>query len=153
MVALATMNAVLFGHAIAALAIWLWSQGRVDAGVVAMALPLAWQIASIGGLGGVEVAGIFENIGTVQEGHADHRRARITLIDRDGRRRSSMVTHGEIVFDDVTFRYGRGGGLIKDFDLTSGRARRSASSAARAPASRRWSTCCCASTTSRAGAS
>ena len=33
------------------------------------------------------------------------------------------------------------------------RARRSAWSAARAPASRRWSTCCCASTTSKAAAS
>ena len=35
----------------------------------------------------------------------------------------------------------------------AGRARRSASSAAPAPASRRWSICCCASTTSKAGAS
>ena len=52
----------------AATGIGLWVTGEVGAGVVAMALPLAWQIANMAGWVSWEIAGIFENIGTVQEG-------------------------------------------------------------------------------------
>ena len=40
----------------------------MSAGVVATALPLAWQIANVAGWVSWEVTGIFENIGVVQEG-------------------------------------------------------------------------------------
>ena len=53
---------------VAAVGIWLWAEGTVGAGVVATALPLAWQIANVAGWVSWEVTGIFENIGVVQEG-------------------------------------------------------------------------------------
>ena len=101
---LAAMNAALL-TCTAAVGIWLWAEGTIDAGVVATALPLAWQITNVAGWVSWEVAGIFENIGVVQEGmqtiavpHAG--------ADRPGAR-ALEVSRGEIHFEDVTFDYGR----------------------------------------------
>ena len=67
MVALSAMNALLLVGT-AASASRCGAQGAVSAGVVATALPLAWQIANVAGWVSWEVTGIFENIGVVQEG-------------------------------------------------------------------------------------
>src|SRR5688572_6686349 len=67
MFCLAVMNAGLLTGT-AAIGIWLWANGTVSAGVVATALPLAWQIANVAGWVSWEVTGIFEDIGVVQEG-------------------------------------------------------------------------------------
>src|SRR6476660_4638987 len=64
---LAAMNAALLAGT-AAIGIALWANGTLSAGVVATALPLAWQIANAAGWVSWEVTGIFENIGVVQEG-------------------------------------------------------------------------------------
>ena len=109
MFALALMNAGLLAGT-AVIGIWLWANGTVSAGVVATALPLAWQIANVAGWVSWEVTGIFENIGVVQEGmqsiavpHAG--------VDRPGAR-DLVVPRGEIRFEDVTFSYGRRDGPI-----------------------------------------
>ena len=67
MLTLSMMNALLLVST-AAIGIVLWSEGEVGAGVVATALPLAWQIANVSGWVSWEMTGIFENIGIVQEG-------------------------------------------------------------------------------------
>ncbi|MCC6609477.1 MAG: ABC transporter ATP-binding protein [Burkholderiales bacterium] len=104
MFALAVMNAALLTGT-AAIGIWLWANGTVSAGVVATALPLAWQISNVAGWVSWEVTGIFENIGVVQEGMqtiaVPH-----TGGDRPGAR-PLEVSRGEIGFEDVTFSYGR----------------------------------------------
>ena len=101
---LSAMNAALLTGT-AAVGIALWAQGTVSAGVVATALPLAWQIANVAGWVSWEVTGIFENIGVVQEGMQT-----IAVphggIDRPGARKLE-VSRGEIVFEDVSFTYGR----------------------------------------------
>ena len=101
---LSIMNALLLTGT-ATIGIWLWIQGTISAGVVATALPLAWQIANIAGWVSWEITGIFENIGVVQEGMQT-----IAIphsgIDRPGAR-ELKVTRGEIRFEDVTFNYNR----------------------------------------------
>jgi ATP-binding cassette subfamily B multidrug efflux pump len=101
---LTAMNAMLLVGT-AAIGIWLWAQGLVSAGVVATALPLAWQIANVAGWVSWEVTGIFENIGTVQEGMQS-----IAVphsgVDRPGAR-ALEVSRGEIELQDVSFGYGR----------------------------------------------
>ncbi len=101
---LSAMNAVLLTST-AAIGIWLWAQGTIGAGVVATALPLAWQIANVAGWVSWEVAGIFENVGVVQEGMqtiaVPH-----TALDSPGAR-PLEVSRGEIRFDDLFFTYGR----------------------------------------------
>ena len=113
---LAIMNAALL-VATAGIGITLWGHGLASAGIVATALPLAWQIANVAGWVSWEVTGIFENIGVVQEGmetiavpHA--------LVDRKDAR-ELVVIRGAIRFDHVTFTYGRSDGrrVLDDLDL------------------------------------
>ncbi|MFN0160083.1 MAG: ABC transporter ATP-binding protein [Burkholderiales bacterium] len=101
---LSVLNALLL-TATAGIGLTLWAQGTVSAGVVATALPLAWQIANAAGWVSWEVAGIFENIGVVQEG------MQTIAVPPSGQDRAGArqleVARGEIVFEDVFFTYGR----------------------------------------------
>jgi ATP-binding cassette subfamily B multidrug efflux pump len=101
---LAAMNAALLTGT-AAVGIWLWAEGAVNAGVVATALPLAWQITNVAGWVSWEVAGIFESIGVVQEGMQTIA-VPLSGLDRPGAR-ALEVSRGEIRFEDVSFSYGR----------------------------------------------
>jgi ATP-binding cassette subfamily B multidrug efflux pump len=101
---LAAMNAALLTST-AAIGIWLWANGTISAGVVATALPLAWQIVNIAGWVSWEVTDIFENIGVVQEGMQTIA-VPLSGIDRPGAV-DLEVTKGEIRFEDVSFAYGR----------------------------------------------
>ena len=112
---LATMNALLLVLT-AGIGVTLWAQGHVGAGVVATALPLAWQIANVAGWVSWEVTGIFENIGVVQEG-METIAVPHTLVDRPGARELA-VPRGEIRFERVTFTYGRTDGKRVLDDLT-----------------------------------
>jgi ATP-binding cassette, subfamily B, multidrug efflux pump len=120
MFALAVMNALLLTGT-AAIGLTLWSQGVIGAGMVATALPLAWQIANVAGWVSWEVSGIFENIGVVQEGMqtitVPH-----TLTDRPGARELHVQPAprgGEIRFEHITFTYGRNDGkrVLDDLSL------------------------------------
>jgi ATP-binding cassette subfamily B multidrug efflux pump len=104
MFALSVLNAALLG-ATAAIGLWLWAEGAIGAGVVATALPLAWQIANAAGWVSWEVASIFENIGTVQEG-MESIAVPPTAADRPGAV-ALTVPRGEIRFEAVCFGYGR----------------------------------------------
>jgi len=97
--------------------ITLWGHGLVSAGVVATALPLAWQIANVAGWVSWEVTGIFENIGVVQEGMETIAVPHV-LVDAPGAR-ELHVAQGEIRFTNVTFTYGRNDGrkVLDDLDL------------------------------------
>jgi ATP-binding cassette subfamily B multidrug efflux pump len=101
---LTVMNALLVVST-ATIGIWLWAHGQVGAGIVATALPLAWQVANQAGWVSWEVTGIFENIGVVQEGMQS-----IAVphsgVDRKGAR-PLEVSRGEVRFENVTFGYGR----------------------------------------------
>jgi ATP-binding cassette subfamily B multidrug efflux pump len=112
---LTTLNALLVTTT-GATAIALWVHGQVGVGVVAMALPMAWQIISNAGWVAMRVTEIFENIGAVQEGMMTIARP-IALTDRPGAAELT-VTRGEIVFDKVRFGYGRDSGLIDGLNLT-----------------------------------
>ncbi|MDH5246377.1 MAG: ABC transporter ATP-binding protein/permease, partial [Betaproteobacteria bacterium] len=116
MAILSTMNALLLVST-AGIGITLWGQGDVSAGVVATALPLAWQIANVAGWVSWEVTGIFENIGVVQEG-METIAVPHTLTDRPGARELA-VPRGEIRFEHVSFTYGRTDGrrVLDDLDL------------------------------------
>jgi ATP-binding cassette subfamily B multidrug efflux pump len=120
MTTLSALNALLLVST-GAIGITLWAQGTVDAGTVAMALPLAWTIANVAGWVSWEVTGIFENIGVVQEGmetiavpHA--------MTDKPGARELEVrpAPHGgEIRFEHLSFTYGREDGqkVLDDLNL------------------------------------
>src|SRR5262249_21608212 len=70
---LSSLNALMVTGT-GALALILWTRGKVEVGTVAMALPLAWQIVNIAGWVAWQITSIFENVGVIQ-GHDDHRPA------------------------------------------------------------------------------
>ena len=101
---LSTLNAMMVTST-AGLAMLLWSNGRVEVGTVAMAVPLTWQIVSAAGWVAYQITSIFENVGVVQEGMMTIARP-IGLTDAPDAP-DLAVTRGEIAFKDVRFGYGR----------------------------------------------
>ena len=93
----------------------LWGQGLISASQVATALPLVWQITNMAGWVSFEIAGIFENIGVVQDGMASIAVPH-TLID-EADAKPLKVTRGEIRFEQVSFSYGPGKPVLDNIDL------------------------------------
>ena len=116
MATLSVLNAALIVGT-AAIGVWLWGRGDIDAGTVATALPLAWSIANVAGWVSWEVTGIFENIGVVQEGMETIAVPHANIDAKDAR--DIDVSRGEIRFDAVTFTYGRSDGkrVLDSLDL------------------------------------
>ncbi len=107
-ITLSLMNASLVVGT-AGVAIWLWTDERIAVGAVATAIPLAWQLTNIAGWVARSVTGIFENIGTVQDGMRSIDVPR-QMPDPPGAV-ELRVTGGEIRMEDLHFDYGR----IRDF--------------------------------------
>jgi ATP-binding cassette subfamily B multidrug efflux pump len=116
MATLSTLNAMLLVGT-AGIGITLWGNGQISAGLVATALPMAWQIANVAGWVSWEVTGIFENIGVVQEG-METIAVPHTLVDKPDARELA-VPRGEIRFEHLTFTYGRSDGkkVLDDLNL------------------------------------
>src|SRR3954470_3129615 len=102
------MNACLI-VSMAAVALWQWSEGRIAIGAVATAIPLAWQLNNIAGWVARSVTGIFENIGTVQDGMRSIDVPRQMPDPPDAV--ELRVTGGGIRFENLHFDYGRVRGI------------------------------------------
>ena len=153
-VALNCLNALLL-FMVAGTSLWLWSIDAVTTGAIALSVGLVLRLQGMSHWIMWEVAGLFENVGVVQDGLETIARERTVVDVPDAK--PLEVPRGDIVFDHIHFNYGRdpGTGAAASSRIcrcTSRRARRWGSSAARAPASRRSSACCCVSTTSTAAA-
>ncbi|WP_230529804.1 ABC transporter ATP-binding protein [Microvirga roseola] len=109
------LNAV-FLVATGAVAVWLFSLNRLDAGMMTTALLLSTQIVSMSGWVGFEIMSIFENVGTVQEGMKTIARP-LTMQDKP-HARPLAVTRGEVRFENVSFSYGDGERVIERMNLT-----------------------------------
>ncbi|WP_067340531.1 ABC transporter ATP-binding protein [Stappia indica] len=110
-----TINVLLlFG--IGAVSIYLWRADAVTTGDVAVAVALVLRLHGMSQWILWEVSGLFENIGTVQDG--------ITTISREREVRDRpqapalAVSRGEIAFEGVRFHYGKEAGVIDRLDLT-----------------------------------
>ncbi|WP_429243908.1 ABC transporter ATP-binding protein [Luteibacter sp. 621] len=98
-----------------ALALWLWVRGTVSTGQVALAVGLVIRINNMSGWIMWVVNGIFDNIGTVQDGITTISQER-TVVDRPDAL-PLQVSKGEVRFDDIHFHYGKAGGVISGLDL------------------------------------
>ena len=95
-------GAVLVGTT--ALALWLWTRGDVSIGAISVITGLIIRLMAMSGWFMWTLAGIFENVGTVQESMMTIARP-FTVVDAEGAQ-PLKVTHGAIDFDDVSFDYG-----------------------------------------------
>ena len=108
-----TLNALLLiGTAVVAVAAWL--HGSISGGAIAVSIALVMRIRSMSEWVLWEVAGLFENIGTVQDGIGTLAEP-LRVVDRSTK--DLVVTEGGIRFEQVRFHYGAGGNVIDDFSL------------------------------------
>ncbi|MDB5856386.1 MAG: putative type multidrug transport system, ATP-binding and permease component [Ramlibacter sp.] len=96
--------------------VWLWSLGQVGPGAVAAVTAMALRINGMSHWIMWEMASLFENIGTIQDGIATLTRPRLVLDAPDAK--PLEVSHGEVKFDNLRFGYGKPQPVIDHFDLT-----------------------------------
>ncbi|MEP3277601.1 MAG: ABC transporter ATP-binding protein [Stappiaceae bacterium] len=111
---LTLMNSALI-FSIAALSIWLWGQGSVSLGALAMACGLAIRLNQSSGWVLRTITTLFENVGTAQNA--------IDTISRENRIQDNktaqpiVVENGQIEFRNVHFNYEQEGRVIEDLCL------------------------------------
>ncbi len=111
---LVAINYALLGGT-AALSIWLWQGSAVSTGAIAVAIGLVLRLQGMSQWILWEVAALFENVGTVQDGVATLAKP-LAVTDRPGAV-PLVVRDGAIRFEDVHFHYGRRRGVIAGLDL------------------------------------
>jgi len=102
--ALQLLSGILI-FSMSAMSIWLWHQGAITTGAIAFAIGLTLRIKAMSQWIIWEVAGLFEDVGVIQDGIETIARDR-TITDAEGAR-ALAVTQGAIAFENVTFNYGK----------------------------------------------
>jgi ATP-binding cassette subfamily B multidrug efflux pump len=97
------MNGLLL-VSVTGLALWLWTGNLLTIGAIALATGLVIRIVNMSGWVLFTVAGIFENIGIVQEGVETISRVNSVVDAPDAK--PLVVTKGEIRFEQIRFNYG-----------------------------------------------
>ncbi|CAL63115.1 ABC transporter, ATP-binding protein [Herminiimonas arsenicoxydans] len=100
----------------AGVALWLWTQGQVGVGAVAAATAMALRLNGISHWVMWEMATLFEQVGTVQDGINTLARAHTVTDAADAA--PLQVMRGELKFDHVGFAYGGTRAVIDQFNLT-----------------------------------
>jgi ATP-binding cassette, subfamily B, multidrug efflux pump len=95
--------------------IWLWTQGQVGPGAVAAVTSMTLRVNAMSHMVMWEMASLFENIGTIQDGIGTLTRPRLVLDAPDAR--PLQVTRGEVRFEKVRFGYGKPQPIMEDFNL------------------------------------
>ena len=98
-----------------ALALMLWSEGKVTVGAIALSTGLVIRISNMSGWIMWVVNGIFENVGTVQDGITTIAQPR-AVQDRDAAA-PLVVSRGEVRFEDVDFGYGERAAVFAGLNL------------------------------------
>ncbi len=100
---------------VAVLSIYLWTLDQVTVGAIAIAVAMALRLNGLAQWIMWEVSQLFENIGMVADGAATLSQPQsITDVAGAG---ALQVPNGRIEFDQVRFHYGKGEGVLEDFNL------------------------------------
>jgi ATP-binding cassette subfamily B multidrug efflux pump len=95
--------------------LWLWGSGAVGPGAVAAVTAMGLRIGGMSHWVMWSLAGLFENVGTVQDGIATLTRRR-NVVDAPGAQ-PLQVKRGEVKFEGVSFSYGGKVPVLDGFDL------------------------------------
>lgn len=95
--------------------LWLWSLGHVGPGAVAAVTAMGLRVGGMSHWIMWSFAGLFENIGTVQDGIATLSRHRQVVDAKDAP--SLQVKQGEVRFENVRFAYGGNAPVLDNFSL------------------------------------
>ena len=109
-----TLNMLLL-FAVAASGIGLWMHEAVSVGAIAVAIAFVLRLMGMSQWVMWEISALFENIGTVQDGMNSI--ALPAAVDDAPDARPLAGVEGDIRFEQVTFHYGKKGGVIEGLDL------------------------------------
>jgi ATP-binding cassette subfamily B multidrug efflux pump len=109
------INSLLL-FSVAAISLWLWLGEAVTIGAVAVVIGLVLRLWGMSQWIMWEVSGLFENIGTVQDGIGSISLPRLVEDRPDAG--DITVEQGRIEFDRIGFHYGKGQGVIDGLSLT-----------------------------------
>ncbi|TGQ33271.1 MULTISPECIES: ABC transporter ATP-binding protein [unclassified Mesorhizobium] len=109
------LNSLLL-FSVTAISLWLWLGQAVTIGAVAVVIGLVLRLWGMSQWIMWEMSGLFENIGTVQDGIGSISLPRL-VEDRPGAK-DIVVSRGEIRFEDIRFHYGKQKGVIESLSLT-----------------------------------
>ena len=84
-------------------ALYLWTQGQASAGVVAAVIAMALRLMGYSHWVMWQMTGLFENVGTIQDGITTLTKPRTIVDDADAM--PLQVAQGGIAFEDVSFGY------------------------------------------------
>jgi ATP-binding cassette subfamily B multidrug efflux pump len=107
-------NALLL-FAVGATGIWLWMQGVMSPGALAVSLGLVMRFQGMSQWVMWEMSALFENIGTVKDGISSISLPRV-VSDKPEAKPIGTVK-GDIKFENVSFHYGKQSGVIDDLNL------------------------------------
>jgi len=108
------INALLI-FSVTTMSIHLWMISAVTAGAIAAAIGPVIRIFGMSQWVMWETSALFENIGTVQDGM--NTISRPNVIKDMPFAKPLIVSAGEIRFENVSFHYGKGSGIIDNFSL------------------------------------
>lgn len=114
-VSLQTLNSFLLAG-IGGVAIYAWYISAISLGSIAVAIALIMRIRAMSDWFLWEVAGLFENVGTVQDGMSTIAQSQTVKDAPDAR--ALEVSAGQIEFDHIRFNYGQGVKVIDNLSLT-----------------------------------
>lgn len=109
------LNNALTVFAVAGLGIWLWMDGGVSVGSIAVAIGLAMRINGMSQWIMWEVTALFEAIGTVYDGMNMMTKPH-DVTDANGAR-PLATKKGHILYENVRFHYGKSKGVIDGLTL------------------------------------
>ena len=113
-VALTVLNGFLI-VGVVGWAIWLWSDGTADIGVVAAATALTLRMNGMSGWIMWAVSNFFRELGVVSEGMQTIAQP-ISLLDSKTAK-PLMITNGAVEIDNLAHHYGRGAGGLDSISL------------------------------------
>ena len=99
----------------AALGIYLWLNGSITPGAIAIVMSLAIRLTSMSHWILWEISGLFENIGTVQDGINT-----LSVPSKVNDKPNALalnVNRGDIIFDSVNFSYNTNEAVFENLDL------------------------------------
>ncbi len=113
-ITLTVINSALI-FSVGALSLWLWSNGAITVGAIALATTLVIRLNQMSGWILRTITSLFESVGTVQNGMEMISRP-VSVVDKPDAR-ALAVREGSVTFDDISFNYGKGSGLIDHLSL------------------------------------
>jgi ABC-type multidrug transport system fused ATPase/permease subunit len=112
--AVATLNGVMMAS-VAALCMTSFAAGEISTGAVAAALGLVFRLNQMSGWMMFNINGLIRNYATVQDAT---RTISVEPAIRDAPQADVMPrARGDIRFENVSFHYGKGGGIIENLNL------------------------------------